>query len=475
MVLKQELGSYKYSDVSNINNYSGQSYVVSGCGVTENSPADMNVVVASGVVVLGGTKVTVAGGNVLLTTASSGKYKHAIIRVDSSGTLSAVYGTEDVTDGVPPSGALNVPDYDPDNYVALARINIGNVSTITNSDIYDLRKISPILYNTDLIKIMSRACIDLDNSDISDYNLQSGTDTFTKEIHIYDDFTVASGTTLNLADKPTFIIVKGNLDISGQVNIGDYDGSVVYSYAGSDGSDGTNTETGGAGGSAQTKLSSTPDMTELLRNLFNAEFSGNFANGLGGNGGIGTGGVVEGFAGLPKNQVFFIVLGDASISGTISGVGNTGIAGQAAHPTIGNGAGGGGAGGSGANIIIECYGALDTSSGTIDVSGGTGGAGGAGGDKKGGGGGGAGGSAGLIALLYKDSITEVGATYTITGGAGGAGGILGGGGSTGNTGGGGGSAGSWDDGTTGGDGSTTLAGNSGTAGNTGKLVKIQIV
>jgi len=140
MVLKKSLASYLHTDEVNINNYSGQSYVVSGCGVTENTPTDMDVVVASGEIVLDGTKITISGGNVTLTSASSGKYKYAIIRADNTGSLDAVYGNEDVTNDTPPNGSLNVPDYDPDNYVALARVKIGNVSSITNSDIKDLRK-----------------------------------------------------------------------------------------------------------------------------------------------------------------------------------------------------------------------------------------------------------------------------------------------------------------------------------------------
>lgn len=144
MVLKQNLADYIHTDMLNINNYSGQSYIVSGCEVKENSPTDMNVIVSSGEYVLNGVKVVCVGDTILLTAANPLRYKYAIIRGNSSGVLSVVYGQEEATNGIKPNRPLNVPNYEPDDYVALARIRVGDVSEIINNDIIDLRQFNSI-------------------------------------------------------------------------------------------------------------------------------------------------------------------------------------------------------------------------------------------------------------------------------------------------------------------------------------------
>lgn len=150
MVLKVNRLEKIHSDVQNINNYAGQSYILSGLATTENTPNDMDVLVSAGEFVLNGAKVSCAGGNVTLTAASAGLYKYVIIRANSSGVLSAVedLSMEDNTDDSVGSPALGVPDYDPDNYVAIARVLVGDVTAITDANIKDLRK-----FNSDSTQI----------------------------------------------------------------------------------------------------------------------------------------------------------------------------------------------------------------------------------------------------------------------------------------------------------------------------------
>ena len=133
---------YWHTDMFNVNNFLEISYVLSGCGVTANSPNDSTVNIASGEIMLNDEQVTVSSQNITITAASSGKYKYALVRINSSGVASVVYGTESSNDDI--NNLLNIPDYDPDNYVLLARIKRSDVTNITNSDIKDMRQIHSV-------------------------------------------------------------------------------------------------------------------------------------------------------------------------------------------------------------------------------------------------------------------------------------------------------------------------------------------
>lgn len=139
MVLKQELKDYIHTDMLNINNYSGVTYIIEGCEVTGNTPNDMNVIINSGKYMLNEIEVELAGDIVLLEASNPNMYKYGIIRGDVDGNIDVIYGIEEMTNGIKPNRPLNVPDYDPDNYIALARILIGDVTEILQNNIYDLR------------------------------------------------------------------------------------------------------------------------------------------------------------------------------------------------------------------------------------------------------------------------------------------------------------------------------------------------
>ena len=136
--MKKELNTFVHTDEINVLSYSGSNGVISGCEVIENTTPDMNVIVKAGTYVLDGIIYRITSDQTLsVTAANSGKYKFGLVRINSSGVASIIYGVEEDTDDV--NFALNVPDYDPDNYVLLARILIGNVTSITNSVITDMR------------------------------------------------------------------------------------------------------------------------------------------------------------------------------------------------------------------------------------------------------------------------------------------------------------------------------------------------
>lgn len=195
MVLKVNRLEKIHNDVQNINNYAGQSYVLSGLATTENTPNDMDVVVAAGEFVLNGTKVSCAGGNVTLTPASAGLYKYVIIRADSTGALDYAEDLtlEDNTDDSIGSPALGVPDYDPDNYIAIARVLVGDVTAITNSEIKDLRKINgdstQIEENTDNILINLKMQSDLALLNTTSIDVMDLIDTPFKIVDLFTDST----------------------------------------------------------------------------------------------------------------------------------------------------------------------------------------------------------------------------------------------------------------------------------------------
>lgn len=94
--------------------------VVTGCDVTAQVTPDMTVAVASGEVVVGGTVVTVASGNVTISAADGTNPRTDYICVDSAGTKTAVAGTPAAYPAHPSAGgkvvlaAITVPAGDTD-------------------------------------------------------------------------------------------------------------------------------------------------------------------------------------------------------------------------------------------------------------------------------------------------------------------------------------------------------------------------
>ena len=67
--------------------------IVSGCAVTAQGSPNMTVAVASGVVIIAGTRASVTGANVTITTADGTNPRFDLIVSNGSGTLSATAGT----------------------------------------------------------------------------------------------------------------------------------------------------------------------------------------------------------------------------------------------------------------------------------------------------------------------------------------------------------------------------------------------
>lgn len=215
MVLKVNRLEKIHSDVQNINNYAGQSYILSGLATTENTPNDMDVLVSAGEFVLNGAKVSCAGGNVTLTAASAGLYKYVIIRANSSGVLSAVedLSLEDNTDDSVGSPALGVPDYDPDNYVAIARVLVGDVTAIVDANIKDLRKLNSdstqIEKNTNNILINLKMNCDLALINTSNIDVMNTIDSKFKIVDLFTDSN-GSNNTINTTNTTGKHIAAGS-------------------------------------------------------------------------------------------------------------------------------------------------------------------------------------------------------------------------------------------------------------------------
>ncbi len=108
--------------------------VLTDCEVSASSPAAMTVDVASGTIFFGNDVITVVASSDTLTidAESTSNDRIDLIRVDSTGTLSVLKGTA--------SAVPATPDYDPDNYIVLAIITVGNTTTsITSDEIEDIR------------------------------------------------------------------------------------------------------------------------------------------------------------------------------------------------------------------------------------------------------------------------------------------------------------------------------------------------
>jgi hypothetical protein len=72
---------------------SGDGGVSTGCAVTTTGTGNGSVTVASGTVLVSGVYVQVAGGNVAISSNSSGNPRRDLVTIDSAGTKSTVVGT----------------------------------------------------------------------------------------------------------------------------------------------------------------------------------------------------------------------------------------------------------------------------------------------------------------------------------------------------------------------------------------------
>ncbi len=113
----------------------GQNGTVSGCAVTAQGSPDNTVAVASGSVVVNGSLVSVASGNVTMTAAHATNPRKDMITVNSSGTKAYTAGT---------AAAAPVWPAIPANSVVLAWIYVAaNDNTINSNQIVDCRIFVP--------------------------------------------------------------------------------------------------------------------------------------------------------------------------------------------------------------------------------------------------------------------------------------------------------------------------------------------
>jgi hypothetical protein len=113
--------------------------IVSGCAVTAQGSPNMTVAVASGVVIIAGTRASVTGANVTITTANGTHPRFDLIVSNGSGTLSATAGTaaeEPVFPAIPGSSVVLAAVYVPASDTTIAtnqitdkRLVVGNLLT----------------------------------------------------------------------------------------------------------------------------------------------------------------------------------------------------------------------------------------------------------------------------------------------------------------------------------------------------------
>lgn len=104
---------------------SGQSGVANGCAVSPNSPAAMNVLVASGTILASGALVSVSGATVTIATADPTNPRFDLIVSSNAGALSATTGTPAVHPIFPSI---------PANSIVLAAVYVpsGSTSVVAN-------------------------------------------------------------------------------------------------------------------------------------------------------------------------------------------------------------------------------------------------------------------------------------------------------------------------------------------------------
>ncbi len=213
-----EKDKYLHQDELNAIGQSGLHFVKNTgnkCEVTEQSTPAMGVTVASGVINWEGSEVSVSGGNLTIDTApsTSGYARYDLIVVNSSGAISVIKGTEYETDDVYPNNPLPVPTFSVTTYMPLARVFVGtNVTSITNTDITDLRVISDSIGKANIGRVISGGTVTKQGNEklsVTSGKFIQGTDT---------DVTLNSATlSLTAADS-----TNPRIDL---VNVGDDDGN----------------------------------------------------------------------------------------------------------------------------------------------------------------------------------------------------------------------------------------------------------
>ena len=110
--------------------YANKNGVLNGCVVSATNPISMNVDVSSGRVFFGSRVVSFGGDQISINENTSEYLRYDLICVDQNGDIELLEGT--------PSMDSSLPEYNPENYVVLALIEI-NPFVIAINKIKDLR------------------------------------------------------------------------------------------------------------------------------------------------------------------------------------------------------------------------------------------------------------------------------------------------------------------------------------------------
>lgn len=125
-----------------INSLNGSS-VISGCAVTAQGSPNMTVAVASGVVEIGSTRVTITGGNTGTISADSTYDKWVLVELTSGNTIALNVGSTSTLFPIMPAPTTG--------RIVIAGIYVpANTTSITNSLIRDMRvpKVAPIAHES---------------------------------------------------------------------------------------------------------------------------------------------------------------------------------------------------------------------------------------------------------------------------------------------------------------------------------------
>ena len=128
----------KYLHTEYLNNLAqvNRFCVVEGCEVTPSGGFVLSI--SSGKILFDGSEVEVPAQTVTLDAADAVLNRADLIVVDNSGNVSVLKGNYSTADDV--STPLSTVDYDPTQYVVLARVNVwAGAIQITADNVKDLR------------------------------------------------------------------------------------------------------------------------------------------------------------------------------------------------------------------------------------------------------------------------------------------------------------------------------------------------